>query len=172
MDNLTHMQFCPNNISLWNAWINHGTSQCFMDTISSSVMAGFILLCGTVQLIIYRKHATEIDGYIPPPSKLYRFQSFLLILYPLLAIVRFILQGFVYDDHEVYGFMILSVCLTIFGYIFSLVLVIKERHFMLPSLPTRGHGLPLLLFWTLGFITQNLTFVNLKHADWWFNLST
>lgn len=43
---------------------------------------------------------------------------------------------------------------------------------MLPSVPTRGHGLVLLLFWTLAFIGENLTFVNLKQDDWWFNFTT
>lgn len=54
---------------------------------------------------------------------------------------------------------------------FSICLVHIERHFLLPSIPTGGHGLVLLLFWTLVFINENLTFINMKHSDWWFNLT-
>jgi len=39
-------------------------------------------------------------------------------------------------------------------------------------MPTRGHGLILLLFWTLTFINESLAFINLRHEDWWFHLKT
>lgn len=48
----------------------------------------------------------------------------------------------------------------------------KERYYLLPSVPTRGHGLVLLLFWTLAFIGENLTFVNMKQDDWWFKFTS
>lgn len=62
--------------------------------------------------------------------------------------------------------------MTVFGYLFSIFLTVKERYYRLPSVPSRDHGLTLLFFWTLGFATQNLVFVNIKHSDWWFNLAT
>uniref|UniRef100_A0A336KJI7 ATP-binding cassette sub-family B member 6 n=1 Tax=Culicoides sonorensis TaxID=179676 RepID=A0A336KJI7_CULSO len=67
---------------------------------------------------------------------------------------------------------IMSLCFTVIGYMFSWCLIVKERYYLLPSVPTRGHGLVLLVFWTLAFATQNLVFINFKHANWWFNLST
>lgn len=56
-----------------------------------------------------------------------------------------------------------------FGY--AICLMVKERHYLLPSVPTRGHGLVLLIFWTLLFIVENLSFINMRHEDWWFNLT-
>lgn len=38
-------------------------------------------------------------------------------------------------------------------------------------MPTRGHGLVLLIFWTMILINENLSFVNMRHEDWWFNLA-
>lgn len=49
--------------------------------------------------------------------------------------------------------------------------MVKERHYQLPSVPARGHGLVLLIFWTLLFIVENLSFINMRHEDWWFNLT-
>lgn len=57
-----------------------------------------------------------------------------------------------------------------FSYPFCICLIRKERYYQLPSLPTRGHGLILLLFWTLTLINEALAIVNLGHEDWWFHL--
>jgi Mitochondrial ABC-transporter N-terminal five TM region len=48
----------------------------------------------------------------------------------------------------------------------------KERRNQLPSVPTRGHGIILLLFFTLTFIAQNVALVNINSKDWWFDLKT
>lgn len=53
-----------------------------------------------------------------------------------------------------------------------MILVNKERHYLLPSIPSRGHGLVLLMTWTLLFISENLSIVNLKKEDWWFHIDT
>lgn len=67
---------------------------------------------------------------------------------------------------------ILYTSLTIFSYIFALCLIAKERHYQLPSVPTRGHGIVLLVFFTLTFIAQNLALVNVNSKDWWFDVKT
>lgn len=70
------------------------------------------------------------------------------------------------------SFQILASTLTCFSLLFSIVLVAKERYYALPSVPTRGHGLILLVFWTLIFINENLSIMNLKKEDWWFHIDT
>ncbi|XP_055545150.1 ATP-binding cassette sub-family B member 6 [Wyeomyia smithii] len=166
------LQYCPTNVSMSVVWFNHGISQCFLDTVSSATIGGFLLLFGTIQLIMYRRYGTEINPTQIGRSKMYNFQLFLLVLLPLLALVRFILEGFVFEDAQVYGFMILSLCITLFMYPYSILLLVKERYYLLPSLPTRGHGLVLLLFWTLLFIAQNILFVNLNYEKAWFHLTS
>ncbi|XP_053692661.1 ATP-binding cassette sub-family B member 6 [Sabethes cyaneus] len=166
------LQYCPTNVSMSVVWFNHGISQCFLDTVSSATIGGFLLLFGTIQLIMYRRYGTEINPTQIGRSKMYNFQLVLLVLLPLLALVRFILEGFVFEDAQVYGFMILSLCVTLFMYPYSILLLVKERYYLLPSLPTRGHGLVLLLFWTLLFIAQNVLFVNLNYEKAWFHLTS
>lgn len=168
-----NMLYCPPNVTLSQIWINHGISHCFMDTVSTSIMCGFLIIFGTLQLLMYRKYATPItDLNQISKSHLYKLQIFLLCFLPLLALIRFTLMAFVYKNGAIYGFMILSTLLTIFMYPYSICLIIKERYYLLPSVPTRGHGLVLLLFWTMTFITENLSFINMRHEDWWFNLSS
>lgn len=55
---------------------------------------------------------------------------------------------------------------------FAICLVVKERHYQLPSVPARGHSLVLLIFFTLEFISQNVSLVNINSKDWWFNLES
>lgn len=166
------LQYCPTNVSMSVIWFNHGVSQCFLDTVSTTAIGGFLLLFGTIQLLMYRRHGTEINPTRICRSRMYNFQLFLLVLLPILASVRFVLEGFVFEGAQVYGFMIVSVCVTLFMYPYSILLLVKERYYQLPSLPTRGHGLVLLLFWTLLFIAQNVVFVNLNYEKAWFNLTT
>lgn len=167
------MLYCPPNVTLSQIWVNHGISHCFMETVGSSVAAGFILLFGTIQLIMYKKYATRITDLSQiSKSRLYGLQVFLLMFFPILFIIRFLLMHYYFDNGEIYGYMILTVVLTCFAYPYSLCLVIKERFYQLPSVPTRGHGLVLLLFWTLGFMNENLAFVNMRQEDWWFNLKS
>jgi ATP-binding cassette subfamily B (MDR/TAP) protein 6 len=47
---------------------------------------------------------------------------------------------------------------------------VKERHYQLPSTPSKGHGIVLLLFFTLTFINQNAALVNINSQTWWFSL--
>lgn len=51
-------------------------------------------------------------------------------------------------------------------------LIMKERHYQLPSTPARGHGVILLLFFTMMFICQNVALINLNATDWWFQMQT
>lgn len=67
---------------------------------------------------------------------------------------------------------ILAVGLTVTAFLFSICLIVKERYYLLPTVPSRGHGVVLLVFWTLIFINENLSFVNMRHEDWWFHLTS
>lgn len=101
-----NMSYCPPGVHIWDVWVNHGTSQCFVETVSSSVIAGFILIAGTIQLCMYRKYGTEISPNHLVKSRLYHFQIFVTLLVPILEIVKFILRGTVFDDKHIYGFMV------------------------------------------------------------------
>ncbi|XP_055303857.1 ATP-binding cassette sub-family B member 6 [Sitodiplosis mosellana] len=168
MDILRNISYCPPNVTIYDIWVNHGLSHCFLDTVSSAVLAGFIMIAGTIQLIMYRKYAIPIeDPSQISRSKLYYLQLFLLTIIPSLAVLRFILESFLFPDAHLYGYTILASSLTCISFLFSIWLVLKERFYLLPSVPTRGHGLVLLIFWTLVFVNENISVMNLKKEQWW-----
>lgn len=99
--------YCPPNVTLSEIWTKNGISHCFVDTVSTSVIAGFLLVFGSLQLLMYRKYATLVDDIQQiRKSKLYNLQIFLSLLVPLLALIRFILQSTFYDGGKIYGFMV------------------------------------------------------------------
>lgn len=58
-------------------------------------------------MVIYYRYATLNTAFSRNShTKLYKFQVFLLILYPILAVARWILWSFVYNDSEVLGYMV------------------------------------------------------------------
>lgn len=111
MDFLKKIDYCPPNVTIHDIWVNHGLSHCFFDTASTGVIAAFIVIFGTIQLIVYRKYATRIEDLSQiTASKLYYLQILLLALVPSLSVLRFILEGFVFPDAHLYGY---TVCLFI-----------------------------------------------------------
>lgn len=111
-----NISYCPPNISIWNVWVDHGTSHCFMNTLTSSILASYILIAGTIQLCIYRKYGTEVSPNHLSRSKLYYVQVFVTIFLPILEIIRFILQATVYEDKNVYGYMVSNFVVNIERY--------------------------------------------------------
>ncbi|XP_071057078.1 ATP-binding cassette sub-family B member 6 isoform X2 [Onthophagus taurus] len=164
------MLYCPPGINISDIWINHGLSQCFSETVTSSTIGLFLLIFGTIQLFIYKKYGTEVSPNHIVRSRLYVVQIIFTLFIPFLEVIRFILQGTVINDKTIYGYMIVNLVLTIFVYPYSLLIINKERKYLLPSVPTRGHGLVLLVFWSLAYISENLAFLNLAKKSWWFEL--
>ncbi|XP_057320450.1 ATP-binding cassette sub-family B member 6 [Microplitis mediator] len=171
MDKNQTITFCPPNVTFSEIWVTHGMSKCFLDTVTIAVVSLYLLIFGTLQLWIYWKYGTP-RNHLLPRSKLYNLQKLFLYLVPLLSFTRIILQATILDDKKVYGYMILTTCLTMIVYPYSVYILRVERHKLLPSVPPRGHGLVLLGFWTLAFIGENLTFFNIGKSEWWFHLNT
>jgi len=58
----------------------------------------------------------------------------------------------------------------VFVFPLSAKLILMERNSLLPSMPARGHGLVLLIFWILVFSAENLAFITVKREAWWLQL--
>lgn len=97
--------FCPPNVSLTTIWIDGGWSHCFLDTVSSATITGFLLVFGTIQLAIYHKYAIPNEDV--RPSRWFVLQIFLHVFVPVLAVIRFLLQAIAYNATPIiYGYMV------------------------------------------------------------------
>lgn len=165
------MLYCPPNVTITTLWTNHGVSECLMATQSSLVIGAFLLIFGTAQLWMYFKYATPVTLQLLPSSPLYHLQMFITYFLAGIALTRFILLITILNPGIIYGYMVVWTTVNIVALLYSSLIIWVERNYALPSVPTRGHGLVLLLFWTFLFMTENLTFVNLGRHDWWFHPS-
>ncbi len=84
------MRYCPPNITISDIWLNHGVSPCFLETVTSSIVAGFILIFGIVELLFYRKYATRIDNL--SRNKMYMFQVASHVILILIAALDILLK--------------------------------------------------------------------------------
>ncbi|XP_072949280.1 ATP-binding cassette sub-family B member 6 [Epargyreus clarus] len=162
------MEYCPPNVTLWEVWVDHGISQCFMETVSAIFIGGFLLVFGIIQIVMYIRYATEVVDVRKSP--LFTVQLFFTILVPVLAVIRFLLQAFMFKGGHIYGYMILALVVNLVVFPLSAYLAVIERRYLLPSVPPRGHGFVLLVFWALIFVSENLSFLNLNKEGWWWHL--
>ncbi|VVC89220.1 unnamed protein product [Leptidea sinapis] len=162
------MEYCPPNVTLGEIWVDHGISQCFMETATATFIGLFLLVFGVAQIIMYKRYATEVLDV--RSSKLFFVQISFTLFVPILAVTRFILQAFLFKGGHIYGYMILSLVVNVIVFPLSAYLAVIERKYLLPSVPPRGHGFVLLMFWAMIFVSENLSFLNLNKEGWWWRL--
>ena len=159
--------FCGNHSSLVEPWLHHGISQCFLETVGTSVLLGIIMVFGGLQLLMYWKYSTKVEREFRPQSFLYVLQIFLTVILPVQYIVRVVFQGTILSN-QLSLYQIFSAVGSSLAWLLSIGVICSERVYMLPSIPTRGHGLIILAFWTLAFIKEGLAFISWFSPDWWF----
>lgn len=166
------IEYCPPNITLSHPWVNHGLTRCFLDTVSTSIITGFFIIFGSIESLIYKKYGTPIQPRPWQRSKLLVVQVMVALILTVLPLIECFVQLYLVHNGILYGYLILYTVGNFIVWPLSLHLIRLERNALLPSIPSRGHGLILLIFWTLSFVSQNLEFLNMKNEDWWFDLAT
>ena len=162
------MKYCSNGSFLSDPWTDDGLSRCFTETLTSSIVGGFVLFAGVAQILVYKKFSTRVDSRYIPQSCLFSLQVFLTFCMSIVALLRLILQATTIEPKFLYGYQILTMLASfVIMWPLSLILVFLERRRQLPSVPSRGHGLILLLFWTLAFASENLAFISWQNPEWW-----
>lgn len=166
------MQFCYNDTSWTDVWVKKGLNRCFFESLSSGVLLVFIFLCGIMQCIMYSRYATKVDKKLIHQSWSIYLQVTFSLLMVIEAVVHMILQNVELYDKVLYGYQVMACCAYVMAYMTSLWLIFLERNNVLPSIPSRGHGILLLLFWSLALIRENLAFVSWWSPEWWWRLKS
>jgi len=159
--------YCGPNLTLSEAWVHQGLSPCFINTVSSSVLFGIMVVFGGIECIIYRRYSTQFDPVQRPKSFLYTLQMSLTIAMAMEAVLHVVLQVTVIEPHKAYPYQILVAAFMAVAWPMAAIVTSLERRRMLPSIPTRGHGLVLLLFVTIAFAAENIAFLSWYSSLWW-----
>ncbi|KAI0233623.1 ATP-binding cassette sub-family B member 6, mitochondrial [Lamellibrachia satsuma] len=164
--------YCGGNLSLSDAWVDQGLSPCFIETLTASVLFGVMVVFGGIEYVIYRRYSTQLDPILRPSSFLYIVQLALTIAMAMEAVLRVVLQLTTIAPQEVFPYQILVACFMAIAWLMTAAIISLERRRMLPSIPTRGHGLVLLLFVTIAFATENIAFLSWYSSFWWWTNRT
>ena len=165
-------EYCPSNDSFLPAWRQHGFSPCFLETVAPTILCLLVTIFAAIQLRVYRKHGTALSERVKPRSWVFKFQLALVILLPLNILFRLAVQATVLQDHKPAGYMIVYCVMYIAALAVSVSLVFLERNYMLPIVPTRGHGLVILAFWALVLVFETTSVLSFKSPLWWWKLQT
>nr|UOU03329.1 ATP-binding cassette subfamily B7-2 [Brachionus rubens] len=165
--------FCPTNSTIFNnIWISEGFSLCFFDSIFYSISFVFILIFGGIQILFYMKFSHNIDNEYLNKNYLFKFQYLVHFLLMLEAFVKFSVETTIIEKNKFYGYLILNCAAKSISWIIAIILVYIESSKALPSIPSRGHGLILLIFWTLQLLIENSAFISFKGVEWFWKIES
>ena len=158
--------YCGNETTIGEVWVKSGLNPCLYNTIVTGILFGVAGVFGAFEIILYRRYSTPSHA-IPRRSCLYILQLLLTVTLVLQPIVRAILLDLVLYSKHIAGYQIIGAVLQSIAWILSITLICLERKRLLPSIPTRGHGLVLLLLWTFAFGLENVVLISWRSSLWW-----
>ena len=161
------MAFCGNGSSFSPVWVDKGFTHCFTETVASSILFGIGVVFGCIELIFYKRYSTVVENRFLLCSCLFICQIFLSCILVLEPILNILFHYFWLNPGIVAPYQILSAVFSSLAWLLSIVLIFVERHKILPTIPTRGHGLVLLLFWMMAFFVENMAFISWLSPNWW-----
>ena len=94
-----------------------------------------------------RKFAHNIEQEYLNKTCFLNFQYFLAFLMILEVFIRFAAETTIINKNQFYGFLILNCVTSSCSWIISILIVYIESFKGLPSVPSRGHGLILLVIY-------------------------
>ena len=165
------MQYCG-ALNITQIWVDRGLNPCFINTVTAGILFLFMFTCSCIQCSFYRKYASNLDAKHKPGSMGFSIQILLTFVLAMESIINAILYDTSINEQIVYGYEVFTCLALLYSWCASMRLMFLERGKVLPSIPTRGHGLVLLVFWSLAFVKENLPFVSWWSPDYWWHLKT
>lgn len=163
------MKFCGPNGTLGTPWTRNGFSRCFIETVSHSIIFGVMVIFGSIQIAMYRRYSTPLERNLFPKSIFYKIQVLAIVLMSLQGPTRLLLQLYLIEPKQIFVYQILVAVFSMVMWPLALGILCLERKRLLPSIPARGHGAIILLFWTLAFAAENMALISWFSPFWWWH---
>ncbi|XP_052096189.1 ATP-binding cassette sub-family B member 6-like [Mytilus californianus] len=164
------MKYCGDQLNITDIWIDEGINQCFLDTVTSGLLFVFMLIFGCLQCSMFRKYSTPIDTNTKKGTLGFTFQVLFSLILATEPVIHAVLQDTAIFPQKVYGYQILTMIALFLAWCGSIRLLFLERNKALPTIPTRGHGLVLLMLWTLALIKEHLPLISWWSNRYWWNI--
>ena len=164
------MKYCCGGGNLTYFWLDQGINKCLLDTITSGILLLVILTFGCVQCHMYGKYATVLEKKYIQTNCGSVLQIFLTMILVLESGAHIMTKDLMKEKGGVNGVDILTFGCLFLAWFGALRLLALERKRLLLTIPTKGHGPVLLMFWTLAVFRENLSFISWWSHEWWWYL--
>lgn len=104
-------------------------------------------------------------------SFFFTFQQFLHVCLVILPIIDLIVHATLKSSTEIQGVNVFYCSSSLLVWLIGLFVLRYESHQFFKARRS-SHSLGLLLFWSLSFITENLSFISWNNDHWWFHSKT
>jgi len=149
-------------------WTEKGFTLCFYDTLTTSILFGFIFIFGLIQYIFYKRFGFRIEREYIDASVLYAIQVVLTVLLACEPILFYATETTALGNTKLPGYTIYRCVLRTIGWLFSLIILRIERTKTMPTAQSRGHGLIILIFWCLAVLVEIFTVISYRSPYWFF----
>ncbi|UJR30014.1 hypothetical protein I4U23_017559 [Adineta vaga] len=149
-------------------WIDKGFTICFFDTLTTSILFGFIFIFGLIQYIFYKRFGFKIEREYIDASVLYAIQVVLTVLLACEPILLYATETTALGKNKLPSYTIFRCVLRTFVWLFSLIILRIERTKTMPTAQTRGHGLIILTFWCLAVLNELFALISYRSPLWYF----
>ncbi|CAF3945798.1 unnamed protein product, partial [Rotaria sp. Silwood2] len=147
-------------------WAENGFTLCFFDTLTTSILFGFIFIFGLIQYIYYKRYGFKIEREYVDASVLYVIQVILTILLACEPILLYATESTAFGKTKIPGYTIFRCVLRTIAWLLALLILRVERSKRTPTSQTRGHGLTILTFWCISVLIELFTIISYRSPLW------
>ncbi|CAF1480233.1 unnamed protein product [Rotaria sp. Silwood1] len=164
--------FCSSNETSVSSgmvvWTQNGFTLCFFDTVTTSILFGFIFIWGLIQYIFYKRYGFKIEREYIDASVLYVIQVILIILLACEPILLYATETTAFGKTKLPSYTIFRCVLRTIAWLLSLLILRVERTKRMPTSQTRGHGLTILSFWCIAVLIELCAIISYRSPLWFF----
>ncbi|CAF1384544.1 unnamed protein product [Rotaria magnacalcarata] len=149
-------------------WTENGFTLCFFDTLTTSILFGFIFIFGLIQFIFYKLYGFKIEREYIDSSVLYSIQVTLTVLLACEPTLLYATETTTLGKTKIASYTVFRCVLRTIAWLLSLIILRVERTKTMPTAQSRGHGLIILIFWCLSVLTEIFTLISYRSPFWFF----
>lgn len=168
------LPFCEPGDDYSIPWTKGGLSRCFLGVVGSMSSAGLLIVLGLAIIVLGPKSKDmkpqNSNNFKRLFSKVLLLEIVLSAIFSVTYICDLAVKGVLhFTGDQIYGYTIVEDSLGIVSWLFSIVMLYRDR---VSVLTVKPHGISLVLFWLLNTVWLGLQIVSYNNLQWWWHLKT
>ena len=168
------LPFCEPGDTDTRIWRSGGFSRCFA-TITGSLSSSGVLIIFGIATIVLCSNDKNNKGKGNKKKNWRQFMSSKAFIFEIVSstslalsfLAELLIKILMENGSHFYGYNIVTCTTSLVSWLFSLLMIYKER---LSSYFGLSHSLPLVLFWLLNIVWLSLSVMSWSSSEWWWGL--